>query len=121
MINQEYQKMELASFLSQKSSYFDTVAEFAESLDQMDLTEQIEWIENGSYGAGACFALQRELNGLTNRMNKTALIGHVVLRAFYGGPFRGWNKLPVETQNRLNKAVNTWLKQDHEFAMKWEG
>ena len=120
MTNQEYQKRELNEFLNKKNIYFDNVKEFALSLESMDIPEQIQWIENGSYGAGACLALQRAFNGLNNRMNKTARIGNIVLQAFYGAPFRGWNKLPFETQYRMNHAINEWLNRDHEFAIEIE-
>lgn len=112
----EYQQREMRDFLNQKNRYFDTVSEFAENLDQMDILEQIEWIENGSYGAGACFALQNTLRNITPRMNAKMHIGNTVLHAFYGCPFRYWNKLPANVQDKVNAAIETWMKQEHSFA-----
>ena len=116
MNEKEYQLKEMRSFLEQKNRYFDTVAEFAENLDGMDILEQIEWIENGSYGAGACFALQNTLKNITPRSNAKTRIGGTVLHAFYGCPFRYWNKLPANIQDKVNAAIETWIKQEHSFA-----
>ena len=118
MTNKEYQKMELSRFMNQKTAFFDTVKEFSESLENMDIPEQIEWIENGNYGAGACFALQQTLNSLNNRTNNTARIGQTVLHAFYGAPFDGrkWHKLSEAARNSLTIAVKKWLASPHDFA-----
>lgn len=113
--NKKYQRRELEGFLNQKNCYFDNIKDFTESLDNMDILEQIEWIENGSYGAGACFALQLRLKQLTPRMNRLANIGSVVLHAFYGRPFRYWHKLPSRTQLKINIAVASWLSSEHNF------
>jgi len=116
MTHKEYQKMELRRFNGQSSAYFDSVQEFNDRLADMDIPEQIEWIENGSYGAGACFALQIALRGITPRCNANARIGNVILHAFYGKPFTAWKKLSAEVQGKLNKAVSEWLNKDHSFA-----
>ena len=116
----EYQLREWRSFINQKYQYFDTVKEFDESLGNMDILEQIEWIESGSYGAGACLELQRVLSLLTKRNNSIAHIGNVVLHAFYGKPFRYWNKLSQQNKDRMNEAVKTWLKQEHSFAIEFK-
>lgn len=118
--NRQYQQRELRSFLSQKNRYFDTVKEFSENLEDMDILEQIEWIENGSYGAGACFALQNTLRLLTPRMNTRAHIGGTVLHAFYGAPFTGWKKLSPKAQEKVNSAVDAWMKQEHNFGQTLE-
>jgi hypothetical protein len=118
--NQEYQKKELAAFLNQKNKYFDTVKEFSENLEQMNLSEQIEWIEYGSYGAGACFALQHTLNRITPRMNADAHIGQTILHTFYGCPFRYWKKLSPKAQKDFSAAVKRWMKRKHTFAQTLE-
>lgn len=112
----EYQQNELKRFMNQNSAYFDTVKEFDASLNDMDIEEQIDWIENGSYGAGACFSLQMALKGITPRCNGPARIGNMVLHAFYGKPFRYYNKLSDNVQKKLNKAIEAWLKKEHSFA-----
>ena len=114
--NQEYQKRELISFLNQKNKYFDTVKEFSESLEQMDILEQIEWIENGSYGAGACFALQNTLNRITPRMNAEAHTGQTILHAFYGCRFPYWQKLSDKAKKDFSTAVQKWMKRKHQWA-----
>ena len=116
MTDREFQMNELTRFAVQNSAYFDSISEFDKSLLDMDILEQIDWIENGSYGAGACFALQRALKNSGARTNKQARIGAVVLHAFYGKPFVGWKKLSKAAQAKMNKAVNDWLSQAHEFA-----
>jgi hypothetical protein len=117
MNDKEYKDYELKLFLNQKHPYFDKIKDFDTDLQNMDILEQIEWIENGSYGAGACIALKNTLESLTNRMNKNARIGNVILHVFYGAPFRYWNKLSSATQAQINDAISTWLKQEHNFAI----
>jgi hypothetical protein len=107
-------------FRDQKHRFFDTVSEFAQDLEQTNILEQIEWIENGSYGAGACFALQLAFASLTKRTNNRARIGSVVLHALYGAPFTAWHKLPTNVQDSLNTAIDSWLESDKSFAMAWE-
>jgi hypothetical protein len=114
----EYQKRELQSFLNQQYSYFDNVQDFADNLAAMDIYEQVTWIENGSYGAGACLTLQKEFNGLTDRMNKRARIGQIALHAFYGKPFIHWRKLPVEVQKKINSAVDKWMEKEKDWAIE---
>ena len=120
MNNKEYQKNELIRFLNQKDCYFDTINEFSDQLENMDIPEQIEWIENGSYGSGACFALQNTLNHITPRCNATVRIGKIVLHAFYGCPFRYWSKLSPKAQKKMTGAVEKWMKQKHTFAQELE-
>ena len=117
MTNKEHQSNELRRFYDQKTRYFDTVKDFEESLKGMDIEEQIEWIENGSYGAGPCLALQIALKSITPRCNANARIGNVVLKSFYGKDFRYWNKLSKKVQKKLNKAISKWIKKEHSFAM----
>lgn len=121
MNNAEYQKKELTDFANQKNRYFDTVADFVEHWGDstaQELLEQLEWIENGSYGAGACFALQVVLNSLNKRTNNNARIGQVFLKCLYGTEFKQWNKLPATMQENLNKAVKQWLTQEKNFAQE---
>jgi hypothetical protein len=121
MNNAEYQKKELTGFLNQKNRYFDTVADFVEQWGDStteDLLIQIEWVENGSYGAGACFALQAALKSLNKRTNNNARIGKVFLKCLYGSDFTDWKKLPVTMQENINKAVEAWIAQDKNFAQE---
>jgi hypothetical protein len=116
--NEAYQKNEIWRFLNQKTTYFDTVKEFSDNLEEMDILTQLKWIENGSYGAGACLVLKRELEGLTKRMNHQYRIGSVLLHALYGKPFRYWNKLSEKAQSRTNEAVGIWLnRNNYDFAI----
>ena len=117
MTEREYQMNEWMRFVNSKYSSFDTVKEFNDWILNSDILEQLEWIENGSFGAGACLELQRTYAGLTNRMNKRAQIGRVLLHALYGKPFNKWNKLSKQAQDKLNAAVDTWLGQDKDFAI----
>jgi len=120
MTETEYQKNELDRHyreMSRKEGYFDGVADFAETLDSADwMQEQLEWIENGSYGAGACFALQMVMRHMTGRHNKTAHVGRFLLSCLNGCEFNAWRKLDKATQERVNTAVNQWLAETHEFA-----
>ena len=118
MDEKTYQVNELRRFQQQKSAFFDTVKDFDEWIIASDVHTQIEWIENGTFGAGACLELQRIFQGLSNRTNKTARIGGVVLMAFYGAPFSKWNKLSKAAQAKMNKAVNKWIAQEHDFALQ---
>jgi hypothetical protein len=116
MTNQQYQQNELKRFYAKKTAYYDNVKDFAEWLDNTDILQQIEWIENGTYGAGECFYLQRVLNGITPRCNAMARIGGAVLSIFYGKDFRYWNKLTKEVQAKMTAAVTAWMRQEHNFA-----
>ena len=118
MNEKTYQQNELNGFLKQSTGYFDTVREFSDGLETMNIPEQIKWIENGSYGAGACFALQRTENGLTNRTNNRAHIGGTVLHAFYGKAFKAWGKLSERARKKMDSAVAAWLKRPHDYAQK---
>jgi len=111
MNDKAYQQRELTAFLNQKHAFHDSVKDFSDYLENMNIPEQISWIENGSYGAGACYALQREVKGLTNRTNNNARIGQIVLHAFYGKPFRYWQKLSPAAQKAMNDAVYSWLQE----------
>ena len=116
----EYQTNELAIFLNSKNCFFDHVKDFSDNLETMDVLEQIEWIENGSYGAGACLAMQKTLKGITPRANAEARIGQTVLHALYGKPFPYWKKLSTKAQNNVSKAVKKWSARKHSFALTLE-
>ena len=121
MNNIEYQETELIDFINQKNRYFDTVKDFVDRWGKStaeELATQLEWVENGSYGAGACFALQATLKSLNKRTNNNARIGQIFLKCLYGADFRYWNKLPATMQSNINKAVETWLAQEKNFALK---
>ena len=91
--------------------------DFISSLESDDPVRDLEWIENGSYGAGACLELQKVLNSLNSRTNDRARVGGLLLRVLYGKPFRYWQKLPQVVQTKLNNGVDAWRKQKHNFAM----
>jgi hypothetical protein len=116
--DKEYQTNELIRFLNSKSSFFDNLADFEEWIKNTNVLEQIEWIENGSYGCGACLALQNAYNHLSKHTNNNARIGNVVLQAFYGMQFTKWNKLSKDVQSILNNAIEQWFKQDKDFVIK---
>ncbi len=121
MTNAEYQKKEMTDFINQKNRYFDTVKDFVDQWGDStaeELLTQLEWIENGTYGAGACFALQSALKSLNKRTNNNARIGQVFLKCLYGKEFRYWAKLPATMQFNFNKAVETWLAQEKNFAQE---
>ena len=119
MLNEkEYQTNEYKIYLNENTPYFDSLQDFEERLDGMDILEQIEWIENGSYGCGHCLALQKAVNSLNSRTNNQARIGNVVLKSLYGAEFKKWNKLSPNIQNKINKAIDAWLSNDHDFAIQ---
>ena len=120
MTKEKWKEYELKLFNSKNNAYFDNYKEFIEKLNNDEpefLTEQLEWIENGTYGAGACLALKNCFNGLNNRMNKTARIGNIFLKCLYGAAFKHWNKLTKDTKTKLNNVVDEWLKKNKEFAL----
>lgn len=117
----EYEQRELAAFRAQKYAYFDNVKSFSESLADMNIAEQIRWIENGTYGCGACLALQKAFQTACERprMNGKAIVGGVILHAFYGKPFKGWQKLPPGIQAKFDAAVADWMAGEKDFAAQW--
>lgn len=115
---EEWLARKLRNYLLKSYPYFSSIKEFEESLrDRNWILEQIEWIENGTYGAGACHHLLQALEGLNGRTNNTVQIGKVVLRAFYGAEFLKWDRLSKKVQGNMNWAVNKWLEQEHDFAI----
>ena len=119
MHDKEYQDLELGNFLKQNCRYYDNVRDFSDYLENTDILEQIEWIENGTYGAGACFFLQHILNRITKRMNREAAIGQAVLRIFYGAPFGYWRKLAEKAKTDFSEAVRKWDAQEREWSMTY--
>lgn len=115
----EYEARELRSFLNSKHSFFDSTKDFAERLESMDIPEQIEWIANGSYGAGACLALRKAFDYAheSKSCNGPAHVGAVILHAFYGRPFRSWKKLPPEIQAKVQSACEAFLASSPDFAI----
>jgi len=121
--NQEYQSRELRDFLRTNRTFFTSVAEFAARLETMDIPEQAEWVANGSFGAGASFALQRAIvaAGANPRRNGRALVGQVLLKAFYGADFPHWRKLPAGVRATLDAIAADFLTNPPAFGQKWEG
>lgn len=124
MNEMQYKQHELKMFMESKHSFHDGVEDFNKTLTingREWMEEQLEWIENGSYGAGACLALERAWNGLTPRSNAKARIGQVFLHALYGRRFDHWNKLSPIVQRHINSVVHKWIiKKDKQFAITWE-
>jgi|TARA_Y100000034_G_scaffold47212_1_gene58118 hypothetical protein len=115
-LDQHYRRMD-----DKKASYFETLAAFDSNVDDYNYNlEQLEWIENGSYGVGPCLALQKVENSLNGRTNNVARIGQFFLSVMYGCRFQQWNKLSKVSQAAVTKAVKKWLSQKHEYAMKLE-
>ena len=121
MNHTEYCDNEWRSFLNQKC-FFGNVAEFIEfhkDCDEEWFLEQLEWIEGGSYGAGACLHLQTAWNQLqsSRRANKPARIGGMLLWSLNGAPFTGWRKLPDSMKDAINSAVTRWIESEKNFAV----
>ena len=121
MTDREYQSNELRRFHAEMADkercFFGSVSEFADSLTERDwILEQLEWIENGSYGAGACFALQRVANSLNKRTNDEARVGGFLLSCLYGCEFRHWHRLPAAVQANVGWAVRRWIRRKRNWA-----
>jgi hypothetical protein len=119
MNNAEYKDKELRDFRASTGKYY-TIKEFSAWLEHTDIAEQIRWIENGTYGCGACLALQAVLQLVkrSTRLNKKANVGQIILHAFYGSRFRYWRKLSATAQNKFDSAVSEWLGKEHDFAIE---
>jgi hypothetical protein len=104
--------------LDRGGCYYDGPGDFSRSLEGGAdwIRSQIEHIECGNYGVGACLALQVVMQGLSARTNDLARVGSFVLTALYGCEFRGWNKLTPGARAAANKAVSAWLSADREYA-----
>ena len=127
MTAKEYQKAELDRFTAEHAkgrAFFDNVPDFIERWGEAttdELRTQLDWIENGSYGTDACFALQRVMESLNSRTNGVARVGRFFLTCLYGEDFRHWHKLPVAMHDALTKAVENWLaKEPKEYAQTLE-
>jgi len=117
-----YQARELNRWNDEKRGrggcYYDGPEDFSSSLEGGEawVQGQIEHIESGNYGDGACLALQVVMQGLSASTNDVARVGSFVLTALYGCEFRGWNKLTPGAQEAANKAVSAWLSADRDYA-----
>ena len=123
--NKEYKEREHRDYLNGKG-FFDSLVDFIADHSEVkaDLFEiQLEWIENGSYGAGACLELCRVWDWVSTspRANKQSAIGQVLLSCLYGKQWqtRDWRKLPPAMQADLNNAVDAWLSESRDFAITW--
>lgn len=120
MNEKEYRNNEIAQFRAGNGPFYRDSREFAESmkdLSSMWFLTQLEWIENGSYGAGACFVLRDTWEYIQDnkRCNRVAQIGTVLLSALTGRATSArswWTSLDQETQYRINHAVVAWLEND---------
>lgn len=121
---EQYRINEIRRFNAGTGPFFDTPKEFAESVMNHKpewFQTQLEWIENGTYGAGACFVLSLVWDYVNqdNRVNKVAHVGKVLLAALTGRPLDApswWHKLPPETQAAMTEAVLSWLASDKVFV-----
>ena len=121
----DYQQRELDRWsgeMNDKSrQWFDSVAEFSKRLEESGyFAEQMQWICDGSYGAGACLRVQLITKGMeTFRGNKEAVFGGFFLSAMYGHNFGAWRKLTPKAQAIVSKAVRVWMKKkDKGFGLK---
>lgn len=113
MDEKKWQAMELHLFNNKSNTFFDSVKEYEKDMSAKWMLQQLEWIENGSYGAGACFALQRAIE--SKRGNVIARVGQVFIRATYGDRLN-WHKLSKNIQNNMTAIVKQWLKNNKNFA-----
>jgi hypothetical protein len=121
--NKEWQARELRDFARTNRPFFTSVAEFAAALENMDIPEQSAWVADGSFGAGASFALQRAIvaAGANPRRNGRALVGAVLLKAFYNADFPHWRKLPAGVRATLDAIAADFLANPPAFGQVWEG
>jgi len=115
----EYQSYELRKFQAQNSPY-DTKAGFSKDLAQGGrnwIDEQIEWIANGTYGAGPQIALIKTWRwaSASRRANKEAAVGQVILKAMHGAPV-AWRQLSPAAQKVFGAAVRAWVKRGKKHA-----
>ena len=118
MNEKEYQQIELQRFSNQQG-FFDSPRDFSEDTpaDPDWLKTQLEWIENGSYGAGAMIALRKayEWAEASHRANKRAAVGNILIHALYGQPLK-WRKITPDLQDAMNQAVDQWREQERNWA-----
>jgi hypothetical protein len=116
----EYQELELAAFKASKNAFFDTPTEFSAHLAEAGpkwAAQQAEWIENGSYGCGACLALRQAYEWAEGsaRANKHAAVGRVILHALNGAPVE-WRRLSKAAQAVIAAAVAAWYPRPRDWA-----
>lgn len=120
----EYQSRELRRFdleHCRADGYFANVREFSTRIEGSGsawVSEQIEWIENGSYGAGACLVLQRAFTwGNVNKSrNIEAATGAVVIQCLAGRVYP-WQRISPEARAILSGCVRKWLASEKSWAM----
>lgn len=120
----EYQSRELRRFdleHCRADGYFANVREFSTRIEGSGsawVSEQIEWIENGSYGAGACMALQRAFawGSESKRRNLEAACGQVVIKCLAGRDYP-WKKITPAAREILSDCVRGWLAGEKSWAM----
>lgn len=110
-------------FLNSNAGFFNTAEEFISHHEKMTVNDwltQLEWVANGTYGAGACFVLRDTWDRIkeNNRVDKPAHIGAVLLRAMTGKRFTWWRKLPAPMQEAITQACQAWVDSEgKEFAV----
>ena len=124
--NKEYKEREHRDYLNGKG-FFDSLADFIADHSEVKadwFETQLEWIENGSYGAGACLELCKVWDWVSTspRANKQAAIGQVLLSCLYGKKWepRHWHKLPPAMQSGISEAVTAWIAGNREFVITWD-
>lgn len=121
MTELKHQWNELIKF-TENHPHFDSVTDFENEYngDMDHLYTQLEWIENGSYGEGACIALQRVWLWVkdNNRVNKCRHIGNILIKAIYGANFEGkWKKLSPSFQREITYVAQKWIEKPKDFAI----
>lgn len=124
MNEKTYQKNELRRFdleHCRTDGYFSHVREFSERIEGNGaawVSEQIGWIENGSYGAGACIALQRAFawGSESKRRNLEAACGQVVILCLAGREYP-WQKISPAAREILSACVRKWLVEEKSWSM----
>jgi hypothetical protein len=122
MTTKEYQDMEIRRFRAEMADkgrlFVDSVKDVSEAVEDAEWTEQqLDWLANGSFGAGACFELQRRLALCGPRSNRAAVVGRMVLSCLYGHDRADlWRKLSVKAKGNLGRVVKAWLAGQMEFG-----
>ncbi len=121
----DYQKRELNRWSGEMNDttrqWFDNTEDFSKRLECSGyFAEQMQWICDGSYGAGACLRIQQINKSMeTFRGNKEAVLGVFFLSAMYGHQFGAWRKLTPKAQAMVSKAVRAWMKKrDKGFGLR---
>lgn len=122
MTNYEYQLSELTRYNLKGTPYYSSIQEFENQYkdDIEHLTEALNWIECGDFGAKFTLKLQQVWLYVkdNNRVNAQKHVGQVLLKALWGDHFKFWSKLSKQFQTELNQVLHMWLdKPEKEFPI----